>query len=186
MRIHIKNLWLLFLPVMALVSWLLQMPPILHKNIYSEPGDHASANNFFLLENVLSEAYVLDNENLVIDNETEKHLSQAVVHMEQGFDQVLLEKTFPSAHGKRLIQLLECYTAYKQAERQLSQQYSAAQNNQLLDYRKLQLIFFGEIATTLFSDHHSFYESVSDIQLVSPTLNDIVAAPACNGIRNRE
>lgn len=186
MQTSLNHIGLLLLPMLALASWFIQEPPMLAVNIYPDENIHLGTNDFYDVEKMLSKLYVIKENQLLIDSQTEKYLSQVESYMDRNRDEALLERTFPTAQGKRLLGLVNCYKAYKKTERQISQHYAAVQHDQLIDYRNLQTKFFGKTANDLFSDHHRFYESVTGVQLVSPVLNDIKVAAACEGVRDLE
>lgn len=196
---HVRNVWLLLLPIAAFASWLMQEIPVAREAVSTHSAARKNThNNFYQLEQLLVQLYVTDEnkpENkledksankLVIDTQAEKYLSQAVNNFGVEFDQKRFDKSFPSSQGKKLGQLLDCYAAYKRAEQQIGQSYlSTLTSEQQLDYRALQNLFFGDIAKKLFADHQQFYQSVeiAGVQLISPTLVDVTVAAACAELR---
>ena len=190
MQINIRNVWLLFLPVAALLSWAMREPPsIAVVKLSSNSMSLKHANKFQAMEEVLSMLYVIDHNKLVINSQTEKYLSQVITYMDVEFDRTLVEKSFPSSNGKKMLQLIDCYKAYKQTEQQLSQHYLNEQApDQMLDYRKLQRIFFDETSFALFSEHHNFYEGAkaAGSRLIEIASEGIPVSSACTEVRNFE
>ncbi len=182
-----RNVWLLLLPIATLVSWIMQETPVADRIIFTSSAvKNNTDNNFYQLEQLLGQLYVTDVNKLMINAQTEKYLSHAVNNFGVEFDEKLFEKSFPSPQGKQLGNLLQCYAEYKRAEQHINQRYLVEQaSQQLLDYRVLQKVFFGDIAKNLFADHHHFYQSVeaAGVQLISPILTGIVVAPVCTEIR---
>lgn len=187
MLLNARSLWLLLLPLTAIVSWLIQnKPAVIEATSYSNSASGNNAYNFYQLEQLLNEIYVTDANKLIINAETEKYLSQAINHFDLEYDQLIFAKTFPSAQGHQLGQLLQCYAEYKRVEQQIGEDYLAAQTGeQFVDYRALQNLFFGEVAKNLFADHHPFYQSfeAAGVQLISPPLVGVTAAAVCAEIR---
>jgi hypothetical protein len=195
MLFNARNLWLLLLPLTAIASWLIPAKPVAvevevevtntrYPNLVMSNND----NNFYQLEQLLSEVYVTDGNKLIINAQTEKYLSQAVNRFGLKYDQILFAKTFPSAPGNQLGRLLHCYAEYTKVEQQISKAYLSMQTGeQLLDYRVLQSIFFGELAKNLFANHHQFYENIAaaGVSLLSPSLIGITAAPVCADFRGQ-
>ncbi|RYY76841.1 MAG: hypothetical protein EOO52_04925 [Gammaproteobacteria bacterium] len=187
MSIDMKKLWLLCLPLLIFISWQMREPSeLVGTSIHTNVTSHDYKNNFFLLERALSGAYVVNQNRLRINAETEKYLSQVAGLMDGTVDAVLLEKTFPSLAGKELLRLSYCYKAYKHEEERIVKNYIALQTNQLLDYRPLQNKFFGETTKSLFAAHHSFYESseAAGVELVVPLIERISVSPACLQVEN--
>ncbi len=187
MLLNARKLWLLLLPLAAMASWLMQDKPMaVEAAIYSNSVAPNNDNNFYPLEQLLSEAYVTDGNKLIINAHTEKYLSQAVNRFGLEYDQKLFAKSFPSPQGHRFGKLLHCYEQYKRVEQQIGEGYLATQAaEQFVDYRALQSLFFGELARNLFADHSQFYQNLeaTGAQLISPPLTGVTAAPACAEFR---
>ena len=184
---EIKNLWLLFLPLIIFISLTLRESPEF-KGLISVDNFFEKNNktNFFTAEEKISRVYAIKNNRLVIDSETEKNLSKLANEADYSIDNIIFEKTYPSSQGRKLLHLIACYQMYKQAEQRINKLYISLEADQIIDYRSLQYEFFGELAKDLFFDHHTFYKSAdaSGIRLVAPVLNDVSVPTICTSIHN--
>jgi|GEM_PF-6439304 len=186
---EIKNLWLLFLPLLISLSFMLRDPPEVRGAVSIEQASENNNNNtFFPIEQSLSRLYVTRNNMLLIDAETEKNLSKMTSHVDLSLDNNVFEKTYPSSQGRKLLKLISCYHGYKKEEQRINELYSALEADQLIDYRNLQKTFFGELAIDLFLDHRTFYKNaeVSGIKLVEPKLSGTLIPNLCFSIQNVE
>ncbi len=184
-----RNLWLLFLPLVASISLLLRdLPELVDAKNFSNVNNQSAINNFFSLEEIMSRLYVVDKNRLVINALTEKYLSQLVNNKDFYSDDILLQKTFPTSSGKKLLQLISCFMAYKHEEQRISKPYIPSKTNQVIDYRNLQKRFFGDISQSLFVEYDNFYQSAqtSGMHLVVPSQDDVSIPAACIRIHDLE
>lgn len=173
-----RNVWLLVVPLAALISLFLVKPPAsLNINTYENLPARTDSNTFYPIEEIFSELYRADKSGFEIDTQTEKALSKITGRADVRFDQSLFEKTFPAVKGKYWEQLVKCYKAYKDVEQQITERYVLQSDNYILDFRALQKEFFGEVALPLFADYHQLYGSadVAGIQLIVPTFEGVTA-----------
>lgn len=147
-----------------------------------------------------------ENAGLILNADMEKYLAQAYELLNENPDfsrafaiantelPETLRHSFPGKHGAAILQLFNCYRAYKSAESRAAITHRNEMNrgNSLVDYRPLQHYFFSsELATQLFSDHQVIYAGAAmqaDVKLIvtSPERGDTPYPRSCDQLKHNE
>lgn len=166
-----------------------------------------SASNLAAIEASLAQVFPGEQDaGSMLNNQTEKYLARAYELSVENSKQVstsdiqdaevpeALLRSFPGKRGTAVLQLFDCYRAYKNAESRAAMAHLAEINrgNVVLDYRPLQHYFFApELTGKLFSDYEVMYASLStqaDVHLIAikPEHGNTPHPHSCDQIKQNE